>query len=214
MPSPKFDDLHLKLARTIGDVSVGAATLDGEKLQSALRSDFLNRASAFIAQRVWQKSRIMPGAVDIYLQGLIKTQEFTFATAGTAVASDYVYPVSCQKEATGSQVRPTVLRWFDGSRKNEVDAKVWLYDDSVFTVLAGNIYGYIDGTQLDAVDGTLYYVKSEPKTAGDTTDITIDPVWHDRMVEIATTYFDQRTGKVTPDAAEAARAAIVDSVLT
>jgi hypothetical protein len=201
MASPLFDELHLKLSRKVYD-PVASASTDGSELTSALRTDYLNRASKFIQSLLWTTKRDF---VELYLSGLVKTQAFTFSSSGVAIASDFSFWLAAQKD---SPIRK--LMWIEPSRKIELDMAVNPSLTNVFTILAGKIYAYQQGVVLSSGAGTLYYVQNDQRTqAGDTSDISIDPLWYEVLIDLAASYHFSDKGKLDFEQASIQRTAMV-----
>lgn len=207
MSSPNFDNLHLKLSRKIFD-PVAAAATDGVKVSSDLRTDYLNRANRFIENQVILLDKSL-GLAAQCLPGLLKTQSFTWTSAGTSLSSDYVQWLSSEHV---SGTTHTKLLFRDPSRKVELDSSYNPFDKNVFTILGGKIYGYLNGSILTSGSGVLYYLASDQRaSSGDTSDIAIDEMWWDLIVDLAASFFNSDTGNL--DKGNAERVSMVMSVL-
>ena len=186
MASPLFDNLHLYLSRKIQD-PVSAAG-DSGTASTSDRTDYLNRANRFIQTVLWTKD-LGPDfpIISKYLQGLIGASSFTFSTSGTAIPSDYSYPL-----------------WVDGTQRLFFKEPSWwsrvLSDDarmyhSMFTVFTNKVYATYGGAALSSGTGVLYYVKSDQRASnGDSADIGIDSIWYDVLVALAASFYFQDRG--------------------
>jgi hypothetical protein len=200
MASPLFDNLHLRLSRKIQDYVAAAAT-NGAKVTSLLRTDYLNQANKFI-QRQFRK-----GGADVWLQGLVKVQTPTFAAAGTAVATDYSYWLSCK----GTSEK---LLFVSPEFKARIVSKENRNWKNVFTIETGKLYAFQNYIQLTASTGELKYIQNDNRaSAGDTADIAIDDIWYDALVHIASTYHSEDRLGLTFADGEAERINIVKAVV-
>ena len=190
MASANFDELHLRLSRKIFDSNATAAAA-GEKLTSAQRTDYLNRANRFIQQMV-----VVADKVGDFLGGLIATQSITFDSGGVSVASDYAYPVNLYKASSPQ------FRYIKPSEKPSLDGNFDLNEKNAFTVMGNKIFAYENGAVLTSGTGTFYYVKNDQRaSSGDTNDIDINSIWYDCVVDIAASfYFEDRGEKTFADA--------------
>jgi hypothetical protein len=210
MASPLFDALHLKLSRKLTD-PVAAAATDGGEVSSALRTDYLNRANKFIQMLLWTTK---PDLFETYLQGLIATSSITFASAGAALPSDFSYAITLQQD---SPVRK--LKWFEPSRKIELDmatvsANSNPFFSNCFTILGNKIYAYQAGTILSSGTGTFYYIKNDQRaSSGDSSDIMIDAIWHETLVDLAASYHYSDKKEITLQKASEDRATLVLGVI-
>lgn len=190
MASPLFDGLHLKLARKVQD-PVSAAVDDGKKLASALRTDYLNRANRFI-QTVFmslERDKLDKPLTQKYLNGLIKTG--AIIASGQALPSDFSFDA-----AATSSPGSIPLVWlpqpeFAFSVTNSMNAR------NIYTINGGLIYGYVGGAIISGTNlGALIYVSSDQMTSsGNATDILINSIWHDVMIDIAATFYFEDRGE-------------------
>lgn len=203
MASANFDSLHLYLSRKLQD-AVGAAGTDGDVYTSAVRTDYLNRANHFIQLIVWKQGRDF---VDRFLSGLVKTQSITFASGGTSLNSDYQQHLSC---AYGTYL----LTWVEPSRKILLDNDQNRNLDRAYTIMGGKVYGYYNFAQLTTGTGTLYYMQNDTRASnGDSSDISIDALWYDTLVDIASSFAHDDRGNSDLAKADAQRVQMVMSVL-
>ena len=210
MSSPLYDSLHLKLSRKLTD-PVSVATADGGEVSSALRTDYLNRANRFIQMLLWTSK---PDQIETYLQGLIGTAPVTFSASGVALPADYSYYLSLQ---ANSPVRK--LKWFEPSRRTELDMATTPsannpYYSNCFTIMGNLIYAYQQGTILSSGSGTLYYIKNDQRlAANDTLDISIDPIWHETLIDLAASFHYGDKKESTLEKMNSDRASMVLGVL-
>lgn len=207
MASANFDSLHLQLSRKIQD-PVSAAGTDGSVCTSALRTDYLNRANHFVQLVVWKQGR---DAVDKFLSGLVKSQAaFTWLSAGVAVASDYQQNLSCQLDGT----TPVLLTWVPSSRKILLDNDQNRNLDRAYTIFGGKVYGYSNYIALSSGTGTLYYMSNDTRASnGDSSDIAIDSLWYDTLVDLAASYFFDDRGNSDLAKTDLERTKIVLNIL-
>ena len=210
MSSPLFDDLHVKLSRKLTD-PVAAAATDGAEVTSALRTDYLNRANKFIQMLLWTNK---PDLFETYLQGLIATSSVTFASTGAALPSDFSYAITLQQD---SPVRK--LKWFEPSRKIELDMATVAsannpFFSNCYTILGNKIYAYQSGVILSSGTGTFYYIKNDQRaSSGDSSDIAIDAIWYETLVDLAASYHYSDKKEITLQKASEDRATLVLGVI-
>jgi len=210
MPSPIYDSLHLQLGRKIFD-PVAAAVTNGVKVTSALRTDYLNRANRFIQNQTILIDKSMNLASQ-FLPGLVKVQSPTWASVGTALASDYVHWISAEHVSGSTH---TKLLFRDPSKKVELDSAFNNNDKNCFTILTSKIYAYYLGVQLVAGSGNLYYLASDQlASSGASTDIQIDSLWYDCLVDLAASYFFSDSGNVGFEKANLERVSMVMAMLS
>jgi hypothetical protein len=206
MPSPLHDLNHLRLSRKIAD-PVAAAATDGSEVSSALRNDYLNKASNFI-QLYFKTNRLL---AQLWIPGLIDSASVTFSSSGASTPSDYSYWISLKRgtNSVGS------FTYFPPDKKSFFDDQLgWNSIAAGFTELGGKIYAYQDNIPITSGTGTLIYVKTDVRAnAGDTADIAIDKIWHDIIVDIAATYHFEDKTETTHAAQQEKRVAIILGVI-
>lgn len=191
MASANHDANHLRLSRIIDD-PVTVASTDGNEVTSLLRNDYLNKANRFIQLTLLSLGgdHNRKDIVERFIPGLKKLQSFTWASGGTALASDYQFWLECYDTTT-----PTILTWHPS--KQELDTDVNPNIGNAFTILAGSIYGYISGVQLTSgATGRLYYIQNDQRaSAADSADIAIDSMWFDPLVDLAASFYYEDKGE-------------------
>jgi hypothetical protein len=203
-----FSNLHLYLSRKLQD-PVAVATVDGGRYTSDMRTDYLNRGNNFIQLVVWQAGREY---VDRYLNGLVATQAVVWDVAGTTLATDYKQHLSCQYTPTTGN--PILLRFVPSSRKILLDNDQNRNFAEAFTILGGKIYGYYNYSQLATGNGVLYYMKSDVRVAStDATDISIDSLWYDTVVDLAASFAHEDQGNGEQASMNQARTKMVLNIL-
>jgi hypothetical protein len=191
--SPLFDGLHLKLARVIAD-PVASATSDGLQATSALRTDYLNRASLDIQNffRVGDKTPDRSLTIQA-LQGLVKVQSVTaFVNTGFSVATDFSFGLWVD---TSTPVR---LYYTSPDHFTRIQGDPVKNYENCCTVYGNKLYG-ISGSKTNAVlnagTGSFYYISTDQRTqANDSTDIAIDSLWYTTLTDLAASYFFTDTG--------------------
>lgn len=195
MATPLFDTLHTQLARKIFDPVASAAT-DGAEVTILLRSDYLNRATRFIQNFLISR---VPQMVPRLLSGQVKTQSITFSASGTALNSDFVYPLYCVYTTPSPDV---ILRYVDPASKPELDGAVNPNDTAAFVVFGNKVYGYYNGSALSSGSGTLGYIHKDEIVQGtgsaiDNSDLAIDPAWYPAIVDIASSFHFEEKGELS-----------------
>lgn len=210
MPSSNHDNNHILLSRKIGDPVASAGT-NGNVVTSALRNDYLNRANKFI--QMFFRGR---PDVEVWLQGLIGTGTVTaFSSSGFSISgiTDYSYFLTCTKDGATS-TKDVVLKYVEPSRKTALDNGLNLNNQDVFTVLGGKLYAYEKGAVLSSGAGKLKYIKTDYKaSAAASSDIEIDALWFEPLVEIAALYHSLDKGELDFAAAYKAQRDIILAIV-
>lgn len=210
MASALHDANHVKLSRLIRD-PVASAASDGSEVTSALRNDYLNRANREIQLLVlqlssgdWTKRR---DNIARFVPGLITTQAITWSSGSASLASDYSFWVELRDSGAGLMTYHPSKAELDGNLNSNIQ--------NAFTILGSSIYGYASGAAIaNGATGTLYYVKSDARaSAGDTNDISIDPVWHSAIVSIAAGFYKEEKSEMPEALAHFKRVETVLSVM-
>lgn len=212
MASPNHDNNHILLSRKLLK-PVSAATSDNGAVTSGLRNDYLNKANTFIQRFFRTMEDKRPGISGEWLQGLFSTQSIAaFALGGVPVLVDYSYALSCRKftptpVAELFYVDP--IKWIRASEPVTTN-----FLSSVFTVLGGSVYALAVGSILITGTGALYYIKRDQMvSAANATDIGIDSIWYDVVVDIAATFHFEDKGDFTFADAQAKRTQMILSLI-
>ena len=212
MASANFDALHLKLSRKIFD-PVAAAATDGSEVTSALRTDYLNRANKFIQFFLYGFDKDPTRKLtQKLLSGLVSTQSITFAVGGDAVASDFSYALSCYyyTGATSLTIHPLM----EVRPDQFVPAFRNAFIKDTFTIYGGSLYGMYNQSALTSGSGILYYIANDQRaSSGDTSDIAIDAIWYESLVDLAATYHFEDKGKLDFAAAQEKRTQLVLAII-
>jgi hypothetical protein len=106
------------------------------------------------------------------------------------------------------------LLFRDPSRKVELDSSFNPNDQNCFTIFSGKIYGYYLGAALNSGSGTVYYLASDQlASSGAASDLQIDSMWFDVIVDLAASYFFSETANVPFEKANLERVSMVMAVL-
>ena len=178
MATTLFNALSVKLSRALQDPA--AYSTDGQRVTAANRLEFLNRANRYVQNVIWSMGE---EAVNRHLHGLIATN-LTATTSGyKALPSDYSFWLGFQKLTGG---RATYVH---PQAKPDLDSNANPNMTLCFTILGNYIYAYENGTTITNAAHPFYYIKNDQIAAYDgLTDIAIDLVWHDTIVDIATSF--------------------------
>lgn len=181
MASPLFDALHLKLARLVDD-PVAAAATNGSELTSALRTEYLNRANKYIQSVIWPMGRQV---VEKYLRGLVAVSGTAFSSGTRTLPTDYSYWLALYKYGTYDHAM-----WVDPSQVTAGLLANRNPDITVaFTIYGGSIYAYDLAVAISDAAHAFWYVKNDQMTSsGNATDISIDSIWYDTLVDLAAAY--------------------------
>lgn len=208
-----FQTLHLKLSRKIFD-SVAAIQTDGVKVSAAQRSDYLNRANKFIQLFFMGYDKTPTKSItQDYLSGLVKANMFTFSTDGTSLQSDVSFILSAEYyvDATHRYVLP----WVEASASFEMLDKRKPYTKNAYLLLGGKIYGFYNNAWLAAGTGYYYYIATDQSAATDgATDININSIWYDTLVDLAATYYFEDKGDLAFAEANKRRTELVLAVIS
>jgi len=195
MASPKHDLNHLKLSRKIFD-SVGSAATDGV-VTSALRNDYLNRANTFV--QLFFRNR--PDAEN-YLTGLVGVHTISDWSVA-ALPTDYSFHLRRATKNGTVDRRDIILPFVEPSIIPMVINRESQDYKNCFTVRGTSLYGYEDFSLIASGTGELYYIRNDQRTsAGDSSDILIDFMWHDALVDIAALYHFLDKGEIEFQKAE------------
>lgn len=208
-----FQTLHLKLSRKIQDPVSSIAT-DGQKVSAALRSDYLNRANKYLQLFFmgYDKDPVRT-LTQKYLSGIVKAQSFTFATAGTALASDFSFELACEYYVSASS-RYT-LPWIEPSANFDMLEQRKPFTKDAYTILGGRIYGYYNNALLTTGTGYYYYVATDQSSEADAaTDININAIWYDTLVDLAASYWFEDKGDLAFSEANKRRTELVLAVIS
>lgn len=205
MPSPNFDELHARFSRAIEDpvavADVTAGTDTPIKVSSAVRSDYLNRATReFLAQAYLM---LGPEGMRKLFQAMVIIQTPTFASGGTAVGADYLeLPI----DLTRDSYTDVFVYW---PAKSDLDNIRNVHLDHAFAVEAGKIYAYADYAQITSGTGKFYYIGYTDLTANASTDTALPKAFWDIVVDMAVMLYLTEVNKTDEPRGERIRQALM-----
>lgn len=207
MASPLHDANAAKLRRKVFDDSAGVEVTD------ALANDYLNRANRFIQIFLWNMDKSDDKTlVQRKLSGLVNTQAITWSGAGAAVATDYAFPIFALYVDGSAAYHP--LYYTEPSVYLKSIPNLTDFKDNVFLIFGGKTYGYYQGSNLTSGTGAIYYIKNDQRASlADSSDIAIDSIWYDVLVDLAATYHFEDKGQLSFAQAQEKRAQIVLSMV-
>lgn len=189
MASPNFNELHARLSRQVEDpVAAASAATDGGILSSAVRSDYLNRATREFLQNAY----LILGVAKMrkLFQTVLTTQAIgTFDSAGTTLTNYIELPIDLVKTGDTSKF----VYW---PNKSELDNYENPHVNNAYAIEGGKLYAYQDGTVLSSGAGTFYHISYIDLVADDSSNDTLIPsIFYDTVVDYAVSYYLAETGK-------------------
>jgi len=157
---PRMNQNSVNLSLLLDDAVTGAdpgiaAAADGAWLTAVKRNYYLHSAYRWLVTTLVDTFGI--SAASDLIPGFIATQAITFASTGTTLNLDYLFPLRLYKA--------TSLSAFQLSKRASLDDDFMQFVNNFYTVELGKIYGYqrTSGTLavLPSGSGTLYYLKSD-----------------------------------------------------
>jgi len=193
MASPNFDELHARLSRQVEDpvtaASVTAGTDTPQILLTAVRSDYLNRATREFLQAAYliigkEKMRKI-------FQAMLTSQAIAdFLAAGVAITSYLELPIDLVMTGNTSKF----IFW---PNKSELDNFQNPHLTASYAIEGTKLYAYLNGTILGTGDGagTFYHIGYTDLTANAASDTTLPKLFWDTVVDYAVSFFLAETGK-------------------
>lgn len=172
--TPRSNQLNVNLAQMLSDAVTGSdngvkSSADGSVFTSAQRNAKLSEGFTWVVNKIVQVVGLMEART--LLGDSLTTQAITFASGGTTVNADYLFPVALLKSDNNE---------FNLFPRKNLAQDLDPYLDAGYAIEGFKLYAYqrAAGTlsQLTSGTGTFYYLKADRKDTTTGSDIAANTV--------------------------------------